>query len=1009
MNLNWWNKFFGQKTSFFAWLVTFVAALTYLFSVAGDAVIGESARLISEHSGVDPLTPLSYYLWGLTGRIFQWLPIGTLSFRWNLLSVLCGSIAIGLVCLLVSRLIGNTRDRDLTGSNPRIMRNIAGLTASLLLIYSTPFLLVSTMAHPATFNLVLFLISLWLTYRFVETSALILALASAFMLGITATQYATALPMIPIYGLTMLYWFWKKKRLRPVPILLTITAFAAGLSPYFIHAAYFMQKPAFHWAEMNSYWGVLWSIWREQYLLIRYGLPNVGWTIVLLFSLMPAFMVVVFRKHMNISTIMMLMVTAAVGVLLFFNIRFAPWPLLGFRPLLIMPYVIGAAWCGCLAAYGLSLSQNNWHLRIRRNRMKWLEPLAVGLYMTIIASFIVTTAVRNLQETNVRSSRVITQFAEAVANQIQDGQWVVVNQYLDPLLAIKLKETGKSALILSDARIGNPPFQNFLCDVLNDGHLCNMARLGLVPLLRERLHATRGDDPVVASIGDPGILRFIGQPAIPDRTLFSTSAKTSQDPETYMQSHRDLWNNVGRDLRRSADIHDAYRDTKNQLLLNLSRIANDAGLLLEDRKRPDLAGEAYREAARLFKYNISARLNLLRLVDRESEEYHVLTNEIETVSANLRGKTDLNQIMDAYGFIRHPGSIFTEAARWARSGSKELTTQALESSVNLKGLENAMTNMSDDEAYAFILNTITPPQPETSSGAMASITTNYLPGLVGAIRLSAMKNRINLARKLYSLLADLDLSAELLAIEDANIDLADGKREAAYQKLTALEESRINDPRAWIMLALIASDIKPNDAGRYLEKLEVYPNLPPPYILTLAKIYIAQADADAGAIHLVNYLRSRPLDQEALELLLGIRLDQKRMNLAMPLIKQLIQIDTRNALANYALGVSLYQAGRLSEARAAWEISLESKPAPETQNDLAYLYHKADENKRALELIDLALSTRSNATFWHTKAVILIALNRQGDAREAIEKGLALESENPDLLALKNNLPSPNL
>lgn len=992
-----WNNLLSRPTKLYALLCGLMAAAVYLMTMAGDAVIGESARLISAHSGLDPLAPLSYYLWGLAGRIFQIFPVGSLSFRWNLLSVVSGAASVGMICLLTTRFIGNRNDRNITEANLLPLKNLGGISAALLLAFCTPFHLVSTMAHPATFNLAILLFALWLMFQFIETGRFSFALGSSIVMGITTTQYATTLMMAPAYILVIFYWLWRRNNLSASRVAKLLMAFAAGISPYFIYAGIFRLTPSFQWAEMGSYVGVLWNIWREQYLLIRYGLPGVGWTIVLLFSLVPALMVILFNKDMKPGTLIMLIVAAAVGFLLFFNVRFAPWPLLGFQPLLIMPYVIGAAWCGCLVSYGMGYLLSSWFIRSRRNRRSWLVPVVSGIYLLTVTGIIGLMFVLNLKERQIKPSVVFTRFAEQIVNQLSDGEWVVVDDNLEHLIRIKLHESGKSALLLAESRFANKPYQRYLHDVLQDEPLGNMAEVGVIPLLRERMQSDREPYPAISSLLAPQILGLAGLEALPDRTLYRVPIGHESPPEEYMQRHRDTWSGTGSDLLAGSDNKDAHGELKNRLLLNLSRIANDAGLHLEDQGRPDLAKEAYREAARLFRYNLSARLNLLRLIDETDDEFTPLVLAIEEISANLRGKANLNQIMDSHGFIRHPASAISDAARWNRAGSTELGMQALEKNTKIKVIEDALAIREDNEAFQALMDVISPL-------SNAGESTNAAPALISIVRLSVMKDRYELARRFIVHLEGLGLPAEIIMAESANVDLAEDKPLAAYRKLSSLNEHEIQDPRTWLLLVIASTEANPQETPRYLEKLEANPDLAAPHLLTLAQVYMSRGSLDDAARHLDRLLRTRPLDQNALELLLRIRLDQKQLDHAVVLIKPLLQLDTRHALANYALGAIYYRDGQYQKARAAWEISLKRQPFPETQNNLAFLLHELGENEDALKLADQSLQSKPTGSAWHTKAVILKALGQREKAIEAIEKGLSLQPDSIDLLELRDTL-----
>jgi len=991
--------FFRKKRSSLAWLIVLITGICYLAGVAPDVVPGESALLIAQHSGADPFTPLSHFIWGWLGNIFALLPMGTTGFRWNLLSALCGAGACGIYFLLVTRLIGKKRDQVIIPQHIVTMQHIAAFFAALLLGFSLPFRLVSTLAHPMTFDLLLLFIALWLLVRFMETKSLPYAYGTVIMLGLSVTQYATSIILAPVFGYSILYILWRSNQLRVVHLLKLSAMFILGLAPYVVQAGMFLNEPAFRWADMSGFTQVLWYIWRDQYMVIRYGLPKVGWFIVLLFSLLPMLLVILQEKKADISTKLLLLVTGALGLLLFFNIRFAPWPMFGFSPLLVMPYVIGAAWCGCLVVYGLGYFTTSWFFRRRQNRMAKLVPITNGVFLFLLAGLLVAVAVMNYQRSDIRSSLVITRLADQIAEQTQDNQWLILDEQMEPLVRIKLAERKKTCLLITSSDFRYPPQQRALCEFLADQQLCNMVEMGLIPLVRERLNPGRSNYPVISVIGDPASLRFAAGDVQPDR-MFYTLSGDSPDPDQFMNQQRAFWNGIGSDLIRSAAINDAHQQTKQRWLLHLSRTANDAGVWLEGQTRPDLAREAYRESARLHKDNLSARLNLQKLLDPESEENIALQEEIDLISASLQGRTSLPKIIEAYGMIRHAGSFMMDVNRWSQAGATRIAEQSLDKVLALE---------SNDEELKLMMASLSAAQgdiqrSEELFAQAVRASTNNAEALLGLVRIASQQGKTDLAKKLLQSIPRDDISDEWFQIEEAQLDLLEGDREEARVKLEALDKSGVKDPRVWALLAIITAETRPADSDLYLDRLESMPNLPPPFLLPLARIYLARGNMDAAEKSLQQLLQTRPFDQDALYMMLRIRLRQGKLEYCMPLVRQLLTIDTRDAFANYVLG-SIYAAdGKNKEAEEALMISIESNPSPEAHNNLAYILYLDGRYDEALPHAEASAKVAVNGATWHTKALILIAMGRNEDAAVAVEKGLSLSPDHTGLLSLKDQI-----
>ncbi|MFH1184545.1 MAG: DUF2723 domain-containing protein, partial [Chloroflexota bacterium] len=150
-----------QGTKYRRWLGPTLFALAfvlYCFTLSPGAFPGESARLIVQHSGLDPFPPMSHPLWSGVVRLIGLLPLGSLALRLNLFSALCGAGVVWLVYRLTTRI---PRDRTFEeidcAFSARRVKSFSGTVAALILAACVPFWLVSTRAHTAAFDLLLLL------------------------------------------------------------------------------------------------------------------------------------------------------------------------------------------------------------------------------------------------------------------------------------------------------------------------------------------------------------------------------------------------------------------------------------------------------------------------------------------------------------------------------------------------------------------------------------------------------------------------------------------------------------------------------------------------------------------------------------------------------------------------------------------------------------------------------------------------------------------------------------
>jgi Flp pilus assembly protein TadD len=893
---SWLNVFAGSPARY-AWFVSALAALINGFGIAPDVFPGESAQLIAQHAGIDVFAPLTHIVWGWLGNLFSLLPFGTLGLKWNMLSAASGAAVCGLVVLLTSRLAVTSPKWKLHVMAPKAMSNLAGVTAGLLLALCLPFQIASSIAHPLTFELLMVLASVWLLVRYAETGSLTCGMASAFLFSLSLTQYATAMLIAPVYGCGLLWLLWRKKELRAKTLAAFASIFVVTIGLFFIVAAWrFSQQPGYHWAEMSGLGDVLYYMAQDLYRALKHGTPKLAAVLVTLFSLLPFLIVILLAGSRAPGSMILLLINLVIGVLLFLNIRFAPWPMFGFRPLLLMPYVIAAVWFGFLSSYllGSMMSLLSVQLRFRKNQRA--ARFLPGIGFALLAGLLLSVGISSRSSSQINASMGITRYAASVADQAEPGAWLILDGDLEQLVRIKAHENNVTPFFISAQRLGHTPYQNALAEQLNDARLASMARMGLVPLVRERLLSEHQPAPAIAMIGNAVLLQFAAGSAWPDRTLYRFPESADRSLESYMDDQRAFWLTVTPD-----ETGGPYHEVKRRLITQTARLANDAGVWLQDQQRNDFAAEAYREAMRLDANNLSAHLNLRALVSDDDPEAAALDEEIERLSAALRGRRSLVQITDLFGQIRHEASFRESDARWNPSHPADQLNE---------DLTMLFATASDDEVYRQL---------------MEQAGTNQVTQL-GLARLASGQGRPGVARAIIDRLPKQGPIGRAAAIENASLYMKEENREKAYQVLSAIPDEELDDPRALILLALLTIESNPLACDAYLEKLDAFPNLFISLRLPIAQIHAARGNRDTAAAILSQLVSLQPLNTDALQLLLRIQLDQGDTKAAMAPARQLLAINPRDPLANTALALHLFAQGHETEAAEAQRIALAIQP-----------------------------------------------------------------------------------
>lgn len=892
-----WMRFLKADRAVYAAIVSVLAAIVLFPGVARDVVPGDPARLIARHGNIDVFAPLSHNLWGWLASAFAIVLPGTTGFRWNLFSALCGAGCCGMLVLLGARLPKLNPQWSLTVLAPRAMANLAGTAAGLLLLGSLPFRIVSSIASPVTFELLGVLVACWLLARYRESTLPRYAAGACALFSVMASQSGIAIIMAPVFIFALVVAVWRNKdaNMRTAGILAALLSIP-GLVVLIAVAISFSLHPSALWVGLKGLTGIFVQVARELYLNLRFGAPLLVVIVTGIYCLLPFMLTLSLTRENREGARFIFPLMLMLGALLFLNFRYAPFPLSGLKPLVIAGYAIAALWLGYLSAYLIgSMHAQSVSTLCSRRKQKFARRIANG-GLAALAIFIVLAGVLSHRNVNVNAAKGLTRLASDIAGQSNTDTWLILHGELDPLVRIKAHELKRNPLIISADRITHRPYQRALAAAMPSPRLASLVDAGLAPILRERLHPDHAPAPHMAILGDPGLLRYILNTAWPDRVLYWSSEPPGLDPAAYLNRQRNWW----REMPFSASDH-PYHGLEAFFRTVTSRIANDAGIWLENHDAGEFAREAYREAIRIDPDNLPARLNLRELLSGETGEYAALEADIDTLSARYRGRLTLARLMDRYGMIRHESATQALDLRWNRS-ARDGRNDPL--------AEEIRKRTGDDAIVTGLLE---------RAGNDPVVLLNYA-------RLANGHNRPALARRILDTLPDTDPSAKAIRIERAQTAMLLGDRESARQILSAIPVHERDDPRALIILALLALETDPADCDRYMAQLEALPGRLLDLSLPMARIYEARGNREMATYHL-GYLAARqPLNKEAHRNLVRHYLENSEHPSAYAAALPLLTLDTRDPWANAALAVHLENAGDFDAAAQARAIALAAEP-----------------------------------------------------------------------------------
>jgi hypothetical protein len=237
-----------------------VSAVAYLMTMAPGVVGLDSAELVTGAYTLGIVHPTGYPLYLLLGKLFTFLPFGSVAFRVNLLSATLAVLSV----MLLSRLI-----YKLTSS---IFASWAG---GLFLAVAHTFWLMGTVAEVYTLHTFLLGLTLLLLMRWREAPSARRLYAVAFVFGLSLTNHVSSAFLLPL----IVWIVWSQERWRgSFRLLPGVLFFAAlGLTPYLYFPVRFAADPPLNYVrtyyniDLTTLSGAWWMISGQAYRFFAFG------------------------------------------------------------------------------------------------------------------------------------------------------------------------------------------------------------------------------------------------------------------------------------------------------------------------------------------------------------------------------------------------------------------------------------------------------------------------------------------------------------------------------------------------------------------------------------------------------------------------------------------------------------------------------------------------------------------------------------------------------------------
>ena len=171
------------------WLSSFLSFLLYLKTLYPTVGPGDSGELITAAYTLGIAHPPGYPLYCLLGKLFSFLPVGTIAYRLNLMSAVFASLTVGMVYLLAEEFLG--RFGKVQG------QKVLAFGVSFLFAFSKDFWAQALSAEVYTLHLFFLTLILWLFLKWDRSHQKGLFSLGVFLTGLGLTNHHTLLMILP--------------------------------------------------------------------------------------------------------------------------------------------------------------------------------------------------------------------------------------------------------------------------------------------------------------------------------------------------------------------------------------------------------------------------------------------------------------------------------------------------------------------------------------------------------------------------------------------------------------------------------------------------------------------------------------------------------------------------------------------------------------------------------------------------------------------------------------------
>jgi tetratricopeptide (TPR) repeat protein len=994
-------RYYAPPTWLFGAAAATVAFIVYMLTTGAIAFPGRSLEILVDYGKIKGIQPLFYPIYELFAGALVRLP-GNLPLKMAVFSALCAWGTLVLLFVILSKIVYRTIEEEMDVKKRWLASLCAGLAAVAFLAFCKPFWYAANRADYACLHLFMLLVMLRLFLLWTENvNKNWILLLVAFLFGLGMAEFATVIIFAPLIAMTVLVMLAMSGRLSSLRVVLLALCALVGMTLYFWTAWRYAQAPFVH----NPVGGVaeaLGLLIKGQLNLIMKSLPTVGWLIVGITTFIPwVILLPLHRRGLRSETgwsfitlhlVFVLLVTA-----LMFDFNLSPWRMLGEGNLLVTPYMCAAMVFGYLVAFWIVEEFNPWSQKksgkLETFRKRLCRVMAIGMGVLVIVPVAL-----NFQASNVKQAAVFNVMARHILSSMGDRTWLVTDGILDNYLLLAAKDMKKDVRLMDMSRGDDKRQMREISDQFESIRLKNQAELGLIPFLQEWMQMDPAVDQKLALMALPDLWYGTERVPIPFGLVFLGYQNMGKlDVDWLRQKDREFW--------AKAQAMAPKKGTAISLGMwyyfnrQMSLMANNLGVILEDSGKPDEAYATYGLSRSMESNNLSALLNQFAMIKSgyQAPDAIAVSNQLVQIEAEALQGYNIWGLSRYYGYVRSPEAYANMGWTWVLSGYPGLAVSGLKRALALSRDDQ----VSDQVDMALASIYLTQGLPEESRKIFARMLEKDrmdVRALLGMAELALRWRRPDESKQYIERAEAAGATRAEVAQSWALYHMAIGDNSKAR---IFLEELVANYGGMTTPLHMLANVLVVQKDAKSMEKLaEKIKKMERQDFHTCRALAIASAMKNDGAAmreYLEQSMMYKPRDVSSLDLLLRMDMKEGRLDMAEQHALELLRVRPGHPYGNFVMGSLQMKRRDYKLAEDSLSRSLAEQRNPDTLNDLAWAVLMGGKSEEAETLVKEALSKNNQlAAAWDTLGMVYLKQGKLEEARKALQQALNLIPNLPE-------------